>query len=260
MTFTPQDLLIDTPAPFVRRLTLNRPAARNALRTQTLAELAEALRLAEGDESVRCVILTGGPRVFAAGADIREMAEKSAIDIVLDARPASWRAIRDFSKPLIAAVNGYCLGGGNELAMLCDLIVAGEDAQFGQPEIRLGLIPGAGGTQRFTAALGKARAMKYVLTGEMFGAAEALASGLVSEVVPADRVEARALELAALLAARSPLALRLAKEAVLQAAESALVAGLALERKAFTILFASEDRREGVAAFLAKRTPNFQGR
>jgi enoyl-CoA hydratase len=204
--------------------------------------------------------LTGGPKVFAAGADVREMADTATAAAVSEQRQTAWRTIHDFSKPLVAAVNGYCLGGGNELAMLCDVIVAANDAQFGQPEIKLGMIPGAGGTQRLTAALGKAQAMKFVLTGEFFGAAEALAIGLVSEVVAADHVQARALELAGIIAAKSPLALRLAKEAVRHAAEANLAEGLLLERQAFNVLLTSDDRREGLAAFLEKRTPNFKGR
>lgn len=254
------DILTDSPAPHLLRVTLNRPEARNALRTQLLAELAAVLLAAETDESVRCVIITGGPKVFAAGADVREMADIATAAAVAEQRQAAWRVIHDFSKPLVAAVNGYCLGGGNELAMLCDVIVAADDAQFGQPEIKLGMIPGAGGTQRLTAAMGKARAMKFVLTGEFFGAAEALAAGLVSEIAATGEVQARAVDLAGVIAAKSPLALRLAKAAVRHAAESELAAGLQLERQAFASLLASADRREGLAAFLEKRTPTFTGR
>ena len=260
MASIPQDLLIDSPAAHVLRLTLNRPAARNALGTRLLTELAEALRQADADEDVRCVVLTGGAKVFAAGADVREMAKMADKEIMGEGRPACWRAIHDFSKPIVAAVNGFCLGGGNELAMLCDVIVAGADAKFGQPEIKLGMIPGAGGTQRLTAALGKAQAMKFILTGEFLSAAEAFAGGLVSEVVPADQAQTRALDLAIMIAAKSPLGLRFAKEIVRHASESALAEGLALERLAFEKMFASEDRREGIAAFLEKRTPNFKGR
>jgi enoyl-CoA hydratase len=258
MSTTP-DLLFDTPAPHVARITLHRPEARNALRSKLLTELAGALQIADSDPEVRCVILTGGAKVFAAGADVRELNETPFEELQESRRPA-WQAVREFSKPLIAAVNGFCLGGGNELAMLCDVVVAGDDAKFGQPEIKLGLIPGAGGTQRLTAALGKARAMKFVLTGELITAQEAFVAGLVSELVPGAEVEARAIELARTIAAKSPLALRHAKAAVRHAAEASLAGGLALERQAFAEVFDSEDRREGIAAFLAKRVPNFTGR
>jgi len=258
MTPSPADLLVDTPAEHVLRLTLNRPDARNALRTRLLEELATALRAAEADGQVRCVVLTGGPKVFAAGADLREVADPADALALGVRRRACWQVVRDFPKPLIAAVNGYCLGGGNELAMLCDLIIAGDDAQFGQPEIRLGMIPGAGGTQRLTAAVGKARAMQMVLTGEPIGAREALAAGLVAEV--AADAGARALELAVKIAAHPPLAVRHAKIAVRRAAEDALAGGLACEQQAFRSLLASDDRREGIAAFLEKRTPKFTGR
>lgn len=253
------DLLLDTPAPHVARITLNRPEARNALRTVLLQQLAAALNVAAGDDAIRCVILTGGPKVFAAGADVRELNE-TPFDELAAARQPAWAALRDFSKPLIAAVNGFCLGGGNELAMLCDIIVAGDDAKFGQPEIKLGLIPGAGGTQRLTAALGQARAMKYVLTGDLITAQEAFVAGLVSELVPAAQVEARTLELAGAIAAKSPIALRAAKMLVRSVNDLALANGLAAERRAFAEVFASEDRREGIAAFLEKRTPNFSGK
>jgi enoyl-CoA hydratase len=256
---TSPDLLFDSPAPHVARITLHRPEARNALRSKLLAELASALAIAEGDPDVRCVILTGGPKAFAAGADVRELNDTPLEQLNAVRRPA-WQAVHDFSKPLLAAVNGFCLGGGNELALLCDIVVAGDDAKFGQPEIKLGLIPGAGGTQRLTAALGKARAMKFVLTGELITAQEAFVAGLVSELVPAADVASRTLEIAQTIAAKSPLALRHAKAAVRHAAEAALLGGLALERQAFAEVFASADRREGIAAFLEKRAPNFTGR
>jgi len=255
-----EDLIVDSPGEGILRITLNRPDSANALRTKLLCDLAKILWEADTDPEVRCVILTGGPKVFAAGSDVKEMADKSAVDVLADVRPIYWKAVRDFSKPLIAAVNGLCLGGGNELAMLCDIIVAGDDARFGQPEIKLGLIPGAGGTQRLTCAIGKARAMKAVLTGELLSAEDAFAAGLVSEVTPATEVENRALELARNLASKSPIALRLAKEAVRHAAESGMQGGLDLERKSFALLFATEDRREGVNAFLEKRRPEFKGR
>lgn len=257
---TPTDLLLDTPAPHVARITLHRPEARNALRTQLLEELAAELRALAADEEVRCVVLTGGPKVFAAGADVREIADPAAAEALLARRRACWQTVRDFPKPLVAAVNGWCLGGGNELALLCDLIVAGDDAQFGQPELKLGMIPGAGGTQRLTAAVGKARAMQLLLTGALLPAREAHAAGLVSEVVPAADCAARALALATQIAALPPLAVRQVKQAVLHAAEDAIAAGLAFEQRAFAKLLRSDDRREGIAAFLEKRAPNFTGR
>lgn len=256
----PTDLLLDHPAPHVARITLHRPEARNALRTHLLEELAATLRVLAEDDAVRCVVLTGGSKVFAAGADVREIAEPAAAEALLEPRRACWRVVVDFPKPLIAAVNGYCLGGGNELAMLCDVIVAGDDAQFGQPEVKLGMIPGAGGTQRLTAALGKARTMQLLLTGALFPAREALAAGLVSEVVPAAECEERAVALAGQIAAMPPLAVRHVKRAVRHAAEEALAAGLAYEQRAFAELLRSEDRREGIEAFLGKRAPNFTGR
>ncbi len=258
MTSTCKELLIDFPTDYVMRITLNRPEARNALSTHLLAELANTLEVADRDDEVRCVIITGGDKVFAAGADIREMAGKTAVEALTDTRPTYWKAINEFTKPLVAAVNGYCLGGGNELAMACDIIVAGQDARFGQPEIKLGMIPGAGGTQRLTWAVGKAKAMKTILSGELMDAGEAFAAGLISEI--SQNTQERVLELAKLIAKKSPIALRLAKEAVRQASEGALIAGIALERKSSALLFATEDRREGIAAFLEKREPQFTGR
>jgi enoyl-CoA hydratase len=259
-TATFEDLIVDYPADRIVRITLNRPESANALRTQLLLELSQVLAAVDSDDAYRCVILTGGPKVFAAGSDIGEMKDKGPVDVLLDVRQGYWKAIRDFTKPLIGAVNGFSLGGGNELAMLCDIIVAGKGAKFGQPEIKLGLIPGAGATQRLTAAMGKARAMQAILTGRFLSADEALCGGLVSEVVEDEVVAERTLEIAKSIAAKSPIALRLAKEAVRQAAEAGLDEGLALERKSFTLLFATEDRKEGIAAFLEKREPEFKGR
>lgn len=252
-------LLSDRPSDGVLGLTLNRPEARNALTSEVLNQLARRLEEAEHDVSIRCVIITGGPEVFAAGSDVREMADKSALDVVIDERQGSWKCIRGFSKPLIAAVNGFCLGGGNELTMMCDIIVASSNAKFGQPESKLGLIPGAGATQRLTQVIGKARAMRYILTGDLFSAQEAFDWGLVSEVVEGDAND-RALELAAAIAEKSPIAVGFAKQAVLAACDGALDHGFNQERRLFSMLFATEDRREGVAAFLEKRKPEFKGR
>lgn len=239
---------------------INRPAVLNALNPSTIMEIGEALAEFDRDEAIRCLILTGNERAFAAGADIGQMADSSAIDILKDDDAARWARLRSLRKPLIAAVNGYALGGGCELALMCDLIVAGESAQFGQPEVKIGIIPGAGGTQRWARAVGKARAMEAVLIGEPVRAVEAERMGLVNRVVPDGACLDEAKRLARLIASRPPLAIRLAKEAVNQANEVGLSAGLELERKLFYLLFASEDKREGMKAFLEKRPPNFTGR
>lgn len=255
-----EDILVAWVRPNVLQITLNRPKARNALRTQTLREIAETLGRAAMDDAVRCVVLTGGPKVFAAGADINELAAHTATSILTDERPRFWEAIRKFPKPIVAAVNGFALGGGNELAMHADIIIAGETAQFGQPEINLGIIPGSGGTQRLTAAVGKSNAMLLNLTGMFMDARTALAQGLVSEVVAPELTVERAASIAATIAAKPPLAVRMAKEAVLKAFEVGLEQGLHIERRAFCQLFATEDKQEGVNAFLEKRKPDFKGR
>ena len=254
------EVRIDRPAAGVARVTLDRPAARNALSPSLRQALADAFESLTGDGQVRAIVLTGGPEVFAAGADLKDMAERGAIEMLQRQAHRQWNAIADCPKPVIAAVNGFALGGGCELAMLADIIVAGEGAKFGQPEIRVGIMPGAGGTQRLTRAVGKYRAMKMLLTGEMVGGREAFAMGLASEVVADGEVQSRALELASRIAAAPPLAVALIKEAVLAGQDSPLDAALALERKAFLLLFASEDQKEGMRAFLEKRPPSFQGR
>jgi len=243
----------------VMRITLNRPDQRNALRSQTLAEIANVLETAQADAAIRAVVMTGGTKVFAAGADINELAAHDAVSIQSDCRPKYWALLRRFPKPVIAAVNGFCLGGGCELAMHADIIVAGLDARFGQPEINLGIIPGAGGTQRLTWAIGKSLAMRMVLTGEMIDAATALAHGLVAEVTQPELTLERAQTLAQTIAGKPPLAVRAAKEAVLKSFESGLEAGLLHERKCFAALFATADFREGIAAFREKRRAQFQG-
>ena len=253
-------LLADGPAEGVLEITLNRPQARNALSTPLLKALVALLDIAEADEAVRCIVLTGGERVFAAGADLAEMASKDMQMVLVEDRPRLFAAIARFPKPIVAAVCGYALGGGCELAMHADILIAGESAQFGQPEINLGIIPGAGGTQRLTRAVGKALAMKLVLSGEFINAREALASGLVAEVTADDACLPRARELAAKIATKAPLAVRLAKEAVMQSFETQLTAGLAVERRNFVILAGTEDRQEGITAFLEKRPPTFTGK
>jgi len=255
-----QDILVDRSRAGVLLITLNRPDARNALRTGMLREISVALRGAADDDAVRAVVLTGGEKIFAAGADIKEMARMGPIETLADIRPEYWKTIAAFPKPLLAAVNGYALGGGCELAMHADIVIAGAGARFGQPEINLGTIPGAGGTQRLIRTVGKALAMKMVLSGEMIDAATALAAGLAAEVVPDEQTIARAMTLAEIIAGKSPLAVRLAKEAMLKSFELGLESGLHLERKSFSLLAASADRQEGIAAFLERRPPVFSGR
>ncbi|WP_338533786.1 2,3-dehydroadipyl-CoA hydratase PaaF [Leclercia adecarboxylata] len=244
----------------VLHLTLNRPAARNALNNALLSELAATLEAAASDSEISVCVIAGNERFFAAGADLNEMAEKDLAATLNDIRPQLWARINAFNKPLIAAVNGYALGAGCELALLCDLVIAGENARFGLPEITLGIMPGAGGTQRLIRSVGKSLACKMVLTGESITARQALAAGLVSDVYPEALTLEYALQQAALMARHSPLALQAAKQALRQSQEVALQAGLAQERQLFTLLAATDDRREGIDAFLQKRTPDFKGR
>lgn len=244
----------------VGRVQLNRPQALNALNAALMTEVVEAFREFERDPEIRCLLLHGSERAFGAGADIKEMADKGAIDMYTRDHIALWDEVARITKPIVAAVSGYCLGGALELAMICDIIVASETAKFGQPEINIGVLPGAGGTQRLTRAVGKSLAMEMVLTGRMLSAEEAKAAGLVSRVVPAEAYLSEAQRLAAEIAARSPVALRLAKEAVLQSFETGLAGGLAYERRLFALAFASEDQKEGMQAFAAKRQPEWKGR
>jgi len=239
---------------------LNRPQALNALSGELMDELANALETFDNDENIRAIILTGNDRAFAAGADIKEMASASAIDMYQHLRFGQWERIRKLRKPLIAAVSGFCLGGGNELAMTCDLIVAAESARFGQPEINIGVIPGAGGTQRLTHALGKARAMEIILTGRPITAREAYAAGLVTKVVPNEACLDEAKALAREIATKPPLAVQLAKDAILKVYDTGLQDGLEFERKNFYLLFATEDQKEGMAAFVEKRKAQFRGK
>ena len=241
-------------------VTLNRPKQLNALSEPLMEELVERLLELDRDPAVRCIVLAGSERAFAAGADIGEMAEASAVDMLYARRVERWDAIRKVGKPIVAAVSGFCLGGGCELAMLCDLIIAYESAQFGQPEINLGLIPGAGGTQRLTRAVGKAVAMDVILSGRFLTASEAHAAGLVSRVVEREAWLEEAKRVARAIAEKSPLALRLAKQAVNRAYEGTLQLGVEYERQAFAIALGTEDAREGMSAFLEKRKPEFKGR
>lgn len=239
---------------------LNRPKVLNALSEAVLAELEALFAELDRDPQVHCIVITGNERAFAAGADIKEMAEADAVDVMLADDPVRWDRFRKVRKPLIAAVNGYALGGGCELAMSCDMIIAGESAQFGQPEIKIGIIPGWGGTQRLTRAIGKAKAMEWVLTGRFYSAAEAERIGLVTRVVPDEAVVAEAMALAREIAAMPPIAVQLAKDAINAAFETTLERGLAHERRLFHFLFATADQKEGMQAFLEKRDPRWQGR
>ncbi len=239
---------------------LNRPDQLNALSDELMEELVSALTELDRDEGVRAIVLGGSERAFAAGADIGELAQASAIDLYYQRRIERWDAIRGLWTPLIAAVSGYCLGGGCELAMVCDLIVASESAEFGQPETGLGIIPGAGGTQRLTRAVGKAVAMDVILSGRRLSADEALAAGLVARVVPKESWLEEAKGLAREIAEKGPVGTRLAKESVDRAFETTLTAGLEAERRALYLAFASEDAKEGLTAFTEKRKPEFKGR
>ena len=253
-------VLLERPAEGVVLLRINRPEARNALNLEVRKLLAKHLADIGEDTTTRAVVLTGNEKSFAAGADIKEMADVGTIEALQRGVHKLWRAIAGCPKPVIAAVNGYALGGGCELAMTCDIIVAGESAQFGQPEVKIGIIPGGGGTQRLIRAVGKYKAMKYILTGEQIPAKDAFEMGLASEVVPDPEVEGRAIDIARQIAALPPIAVQLAKEAVLAGMEAPLSSALALEVKSLQILFSSQDQKEGMRAFIEKRKPKFQGK
>ena len=239
---------------------INRPKQLNALNGAVMRVLVDAALAFDEDAAVGAIVITGDERAFAAGADIKEMASASVVEMLQANRIELWDALRGIKKPLIAAVSGWALGGGCELAMACDMIVASETARFGQPEINIGIIPGAGGTQRLTRAVGKALAMEVILNGRFLDAAEAERFGLVNRVVPVEQYLRTAIELAQQIAERAPLAVRLAKEAVNQAQESALAEGMADERRMFYMLFSTEDQKEGMQAFLDKRPARWQGR
>jgi enoyl-CoA hydratase len=239
---------------------LNRPQQLNALSDELMDELVSELQRLDRDDAIRCIVLGGSERAFAAGADIGELAQSSAIELYYARRVERWDAIRNLWTPLVAAVSGYCLGGGCELALSCDLIVASETARFGQPETSLGIIPGAGGTQRLTRAVGKATAMDVILSGRLLSADEALAAGLVARVVAREAWLDEARRVARDIAAKAPVATRLAKEAVNRAYESTLQLGLEYERRALYLSFASEDAKEGLTAFTERRKPEFKGR
>ena len=239
---------------------LHRPHVLNALSSELLQELLDFLRPLDEDPEAGCFVVTGSEKVFAAGADIKEMAPKSAVDMAAEDYFAAWEDFADLRTPKIAAVNGPALGGGCELAMMCDLVIAGESAVFGQPEIKLGVIPGIGGTQRLTRLVGRAKAMDLVLTGRTMDAREAESCGLVSRVVPDDRLLPEALEAAATVATYGRTAVRAARECVDRALETGLRDGIRFERRVFHALFATDDQKEGMSAFLEKRRPRFTGR
>jgi enoyl-CoA hydratase len=247
-------------APAVALIRLQRPKELNALNLQLMQELRDSLQQLDRDDAVRAIVLTGNDQAFAAGADIRQMADKTAVDMLITDQFSTWDQIRKTHKPLIAAVSGFALGGGCELAMTCDMIIASETARFGQPEIKIGVMPGAGGTQRLTKAIGKAKAMELVLTGRFLSADEALFYRLVNKIVPVEMYLQEAVKLAGEIAAMAPVAARLAKEAVNRSFETHLDEGLHFERKNFYLTFACEDQKEGMQAFIEKRAPSYRGK
>lgn len=239
---------------------LNRPKELNALNTQLMTEVSAALKVLDADDNVRVIIVTGNEKAFAAGADIKQMAGKTAMDMMKMDQFSTWDQIKKTKKPLIAAVSGFALGGGCELMMHCDLVIASETTKIGQPEIKIGVMPGAGGTQRLTRTVGKVRAMEMVLTGKFISAEEAFKFGLVNKVVPVEFFLSEAIELAKQIAELSPVAVKLAKEAVLQSFNSTLDEGLLFERKNFYLTFTSDDQKEGMHAFIEKRKADFKGK
>lgn len=255
-----ETILVDRPATGVGRVRLNRPKALNALNSQLLDELMQALLNFDSDADIGAMIIAGDEKAFAAGADIKEMARKTSIDMLMEKSLADRFDLSAIKKPLIAAVSGFALGGGCEIAMNCDMIVASETAVFGQPEINLGIMPGAGGTQRLTRAVGKALAMEIMLTDRKLGAQEALQSGLVNRVAPLDQYMALAIAIARKVAERSQVAIRLTKEAINKAYETTLKEGIDFERRSFLVAFASEDKAEGMRAFIEKRWAEWQNR
>jgi enoyl-CoA hydratase len=245
---------------FVATVQLNRPTVLNALNLELMVELVETLELLDKDDTVRVIILTGNEKAFAAGADIKEMADATTIDMLVRDQFSRWDRIRKIKKPIIAAVSGFALGGGCELMMHADIIIASETARIGQPEILIGVMPGAGGTQRLTRAVGKALAMELVLTGRFMTAEEARAAGLINKVVPVEFYLEEAQRLAKEIANRPPVAVRLAKEAVLKSFDTTIEMGLEYERKNFYLCFSSEDMKEGMTAFIDKRKPEWKGK
>lgn len=257
----PEFILINKQvAPNVAHIQLNRPKELNALNLELMLEIKQALIELDEDNDVRAIVISGNERAFAAGADIKQMAGRTAMDMLKIDQFSTWDSMRKTKKPLIAAVSGFALGGGCELAMICDIIIASETAQFGQPEINIGIMPGAGGTQRLTRIIGKNKAMELVLTGTFISAEQAHYYGLVNKIVPVEFYLQEAIKMAALIAEKSPIAVQLAKESVLRAYEMPLQEALYFERKNFYMLFASEDQKEGMAAFVEKRKAVFKGK
>jgi enoyl-CoA hydratase len=255
-----QDILVETPVPGVGLIRLNRPQAMNALRRQLMNELVEAATTFDDDPAIGAMVVTGSDSFFSAGADIKEMAGASAVEMMRGGMIESWNRLGAIRKPLIAAVSGHCLGGGNELAMMCDIMLAAENAKFGQPEINIGVIPGAGGTQRLTHAVGKSMAMEIVLNDRRLSADEALRYGLVSRVVPVEHLVDEAVELAAQIAQRAPVGVQMGKAAVNKAFELGLSEGMEHEKTLFYFLFGTDDQKEGMRAFAEKRKPEWKGR
>jgi len=246
--------------PHIALIRLNRPKELNALNLELMGEVRDALKQLDQDDSVRVIIITGNERAFAAGADIKQMAGRTAVDMLKIDQFSTWDQIKKTKKPIIAAVSGFALGGGNELVMHCDMVIASETAMFGQPEIKIGVMPGAGGTQRLPRSVGKVNAMEMALTGKFINAERAYQLGLVNKVVPVELYLDEAVKMAQEIAQLSPIAVRLAKEAVLKAFETPLSEGLEFERKNFYLLFATEDQKEGMAAFVEKRMADFKGK
>lgn len=252
-------VLVETDGP-VALIRLNRPEVLNALSTPLVSAIADAFEAIEADDAIRAVVITGGEKAFSAGADISEFVDAGPVDLIMGPRFKAWDRVRRFSKPTIAAVDGYAMGGGCELVMICDIAVASDTAVFGLPETTIGVVPGAGGTQRAIRTLGKPLAMEMILAGRRLKAEEALQHGLVTKVVPREELLAEAKRIAGEIAKRSPVAIRLARDAVNQALELPLAGGLEVERRAIAVAFGSEDAKEGFTAFLEKRPPEFKGR
>jgi enoyl-CoA hydratase len=251
-------ILTSEPQKGIGVIQINRPQVLNALSLQTMTEIVEAMEHFESSEHIRCIVIHGNEKAFAAGADIKEMSGAGSMQMLERDQFAKWERIRAIKKPIIGAISGFALGGGCELAMNCDMLIASETAQFGQPEINIGVMPGAGGTQRLTRAIGKVRAMEIALTGRMISAREAWRCGLINRVVPVESYFQESMALAAEIASKAPIAVKLIKESVLKSFSTTLEGGLEFERKNFYLLFSSEDQKEGMNAFIEKRKPNWR--